>query len=120
MDNLIERKLILKEAEKISLDKDKNFLSSIQDFWEQSLLKLMLERKIKELSADIVIDDEDVSSYYKTHIDDFQGKGIEDVYENIKYILFKLAQKEKLDEWVSGLQKSADIYVDEKSIGLEE
>ena len=51
IDTYIDRKLILKEAEKQGLDKDKDFLASVQLFWEQSLLKLVLNAKIKELSA---------------------------------------------------------------------
>lgn len=50
MDNLINRKLVLQEAERQGVDKDKAFLKSIERFWEQSLLKVMLDKKSKDIS----------------------------------------------------------------------
>jgi len=50
LDNLINRKLVLQEAQKEGLDKDGAFLKSIERFWEQSLLKVMLDKKSKDIS----------------------------------------------------------------------
>jgi peptidyl-prolyl cis-trans isomerase C len=50
LDNLINRKLVLQEAERQGLDKDSAFLKSIERFWEQSLLKVMLDKKSKDIS----------------------------------------------------------------------
>jgi len=51
LDNLINRKLVLQEAERQGLDKDRAFLKSIERFWEQSLLKIMLDKKSKNISV---------------------------------------------------------------------
>ena len=45
LDNFISRKTMLLEAEKMGLDKDPEFLQDIQMFWEQNLLKLILDKK---------------------------------------------------------------------------
>ena len=50
LDNLINRKLVLQEAQREGLDKDSAFLKSIERFWEQSLLKVMLDKKSKDIS----------------------------------------------------------------------
>ena len=50
LDNLVNRKLVLQEAQRQGLDKDKAFLKSIERFWEQSLLKVMLDKKSKDIS----------------------------------------------------------------------
>jgi len=50
LDNLINRKLILQEAQRQGLDNDSAFLKSIERFWEQSLLKVMLDKKSKDIS----------------------------------------------------------------------
>jgi len=50
LDNLINRKLVLQEAQRQGLDKDNAFLKSIERFWEQSLLKVMLDKKSKDIS----------------------------------------------------------------------
>ena len=48
LNTFLKRKLILKEAERLGLDKDPEFLKDVQYFWEQSLLKLVLARQSKE------------------------------------------------------------------------
>lgn len=50
LENLINRKLVLQEAQRQGLDKDNAFLKSIERFWEQSLLKVMLDKKSKDIS----------------------------------------------------------------------
>lgn len=48
---LIGRKLILQDAQAKGLDKEKEFLKMIERFWEQSLLKLSLQRKSQEIAT---------------------------------------------------------------------
>lgn len=50
LENLIDRKLILQEAQAKGLDKEKAFLKSIERFWEQSLLKIAVDRKARDIS----------------------------------------------------------------------
>ncbi len=45
LNNLINRKLILQDAQKKGLDKDKSFLKMIENFWEQSLLKKSRDKR---------------------------------------------------------------------------
>jgi hypothetical protein len=45
IESLIIRELLIQEARKIGLDQDEDFRSSIQNFYEQSLAKILFERK---------------------------------------------------------------------------
>jgi PBP1b-binding outer membrane lipoprotein LpoB len=47
LDTLIDRKLILQYAEQKGYDKEKGFLKLIERFWEQSLLKVALDKKTR-------------------------------------------------------------------------
>ncbi|MCX5708007.1 MAG: hypothetical protein NTY14_03380 [Candidatus Omnitrophica bacterium] len=67
LDVLITRKLVLQEAEILGLDKDPQFLESLQLFWEQSLLKLVLARKLNELSLICKVSDKEISDYYQRY-----------------------------------------------------
>jgi len=78
---LIGRKLILQDAERKGLDKKKEFLNMIERFWEQSLLKLALQDKSQEISGSIGIKDD------------------------------KQAQDRLMRDWMSGLEKEANISV---------
>ena len=83
LGTLIDRKLILQDAQKKGLDRDVNFLNMIQRFWEQSLLKLAIEKKINELAAS------SMSKSLKTK----EGEG------------------RLLNGWIVDLKKKADIKV---------
>ena len=51
LNALIDRKLILQYAQKEGFDKEKPFLKAIEKFWEQSLLKVVLDRKTIEIAS---------------------------------------------------------------------
>lgn len=57
LNTLIDRKLILQYAQKEGLDKEANFLKTIEKFWEQSLLKVALDKKTKEIESKITASD---------------------------------------------------------------
>ena len=83
LENLINRKLILQEAQAKRLDRNANFLKAIQRFWEQSLLKLAIERKVNEIAASSSMSDREV----------------------------KDAEERVLNDWIAALKKKADISV---------
>jgi hypothetical protein len=53
LESLIDRKLILQYAQREGLDREKGFLRMIEKFWEQSLLKVALDKKMKEAGPGI-------------------------------------------------------------------
>ena len=119
LDNLINRKLILKEAETRGLDKEKSFLEDVQDFWEQSLLKRAVDKKAKELFLTIKIEDDEIRDFYNTNKDKFSGKVFEDVYPEIRLVLFKEKQKKAVEDWMESLKNQANIKINYKELGLD-
>ena len=53
LNELIKKQLLIQEAQRQNFDKDKAFMKEIDRYWEQALLKLLIKKKIKELSAGI-------------------------------------------------------------------
>ena len=45
---MINQKLILLDAEKRGLDKNKEFLKMVENFWQQSLLTMAMQEKAKD------------------------------------------------------------------------
>lgn len=119
LDNLINRKVILKEAETRGLDKEESFLEDVQDFWEQALLKKTVDKKAKELFLNIKIEDNDINDFYNANKDKFQGKTLEDVYPEIRLTLFKDKQKRAVEDWMNLLRKQANVQIHYKELGLE-
>jgi len=48
LNNMINQKLIILDAQTRGLDKDKDFLRMIENFWEQSLVTVALQQKTRE------------------------------------------------------------------------
>ncbi|MFA6384292.1 MAG: hypothetical protein WCY10_02850 [Candidatus Omnitrophota bacterium] len=119
LDLYINRTLFLKEAEVLGLDKDPLFLQGLQFFWEQSLMKSVIARKINESTMIIRVSDREIFDYYERHKDsDFAGKQIDEVKTQIKLFLFQLKQRLELQNWMENLRRRTPIYADPGRLGL--
>jgi len=112
LNNLINRKLILQDAQRKNLDKDKSFLKMIERFWEQSLLKLALDKKTKQIAGAALVSDKTIEeTYQKMSKDGKTDKTYDQMYNQIKWEITKLKETQMLSNWVSGLRNKADIRV---------
>ncbi len=113
LDSYIVRKLILKEAEDLGLDRDPQILKSLQIFWEQALLKLALAIKINEISVPIEVTDEEVSGLYQAHKDtDYAGKEFPEVRDEIRMLIFRRKHQQVLQEWTDKLKRHKKVSID--------
>jgi hypothetical protein len=62
---MIEQKLLIQEAVKMGLNEDKRFAETIKTFWEQTIIRNLIEAKGKELSGKIFITDAEISREYE-------------------------------------------------------
>ncbi len=112
LENLINRKVILQDAQKQNLDKERDFLKSIQKFWEQSLLKAALDKKDKESALLVKIDDALIEQTYKNMAKEGKvDKAYEQMYNQIKWELGQIERFQILNEWIGGLRKKASIKI---------
>ena len=121
LDNFIARMLILREADRTGMDKNPEFLKSVQLFWQQSLIKMMVDRKIKEISVHIRINESEIKDYYQANKDtEFKGQEMPAVYDQIKWVLFNKKQKALLDEWLDSLRARSKVSVNNKLLKTDE
>lgn len=121
LDSFITRKLILKEAERMGLDKDPEFLKSVEFFWQQSLVKLTLDRKIRQLCMDVKVNDREVKDFYEAHKDsEFKGKDINAVYDEVKWLVLNKKHNKVLDAWIESLKSSSKADIDYKALGIKQ
>ncbi len=113
LNTLINRKLILQDAQKKGLDKDKSFLKMIEKFWEQSLLKLAIDRKTRETAGAIQVTDKEIEAVYNDMVK--EGKAADktyiQMYQQIKWELTRAKETQWLNDWISQLHKRSDIKV---------
>ncbi|MDH4318325.1 MAG: hypothetical protein OEV64_08030 [Desulfobulbaceae bacterium] len=63
LEAIIIRELLIQEAKRQGIDKEESFRISLQHFYEQSLVKLLMDRQYETLRVEI--NDEEISRYHK-------------------------------------------------------
>lgn len=114
LDNLINRKLILQDAQAKGLDKDKSFLKMIERFWEQSLLKIALDKKGKEIAGSVLVSDKAIEETYNKMVKEGKAdRPYSKMYNQIKWELTRIQESQIMDNWISSLRKKADIKINQ-------
>ena len=111
LDGLIEKEVLLQEAQRQGIDREKGFMKSIENYWEQALLKILLERKSKEISRLIHVYDNEVEDYYR---DSGEKLPLSKVKDEIKNIIRQKKETDAMNAWVDELKNRSHIKVDEK------
>ena len=112
LDNLINRKLILQDAQDKGLDKEQGFLRMIERFWEQALLKIALDKKTKEMFGSVSVSDTQVRQLYDFLLKNGQiDKPYEQAREQLKRDLIKTVESQTMDKWIAQLNKKAQIKI---------
>jgi hypothetical protein len=112
LDLLIQRKLVLQDAQAKGLDKDKEFLKSIERFWEQSLLKRAVDKKSQEVTGSIFIPDSAVETVYnRLKSEGKADKPYDQMYKQIKWSLTQFQESQAVKKWIAELYKKAQIKI---------
>ena len=112
LNTLINRKLILQDAQKRGMDKDGSFLKMIERFWEQSLLKLALDRKSNEIAGSAFVGDKEVKEAYEAMFKEGKtDKPYDQMYQPIKWQITKQKENQTMSDWLISLRKRADIKI---------
>lgn len=113
LNALITKELLLQEAQKENLDKNRDFLRTIELYWEQTLIRNLLEKKSREISKKVMVYDEDIVSYYNS-ITAEQKKTIEEMRDEIAKRIKSDKEKELLDQWIERLHSKARIKINKR------
>lgn len=52
-ESLIDKQLLIQEAVRMEINKEENFRSAVESFYEQSLIKILVDRKLDSLVVDV-------------------------------------------------------------------
>ena len=94
-------------------------MKNVQFFWQQSLIKLVLDKKIKELALSIKVNDSEVKDYYQANKDtEFKAAELPAVYDQIKWLILNKKQNALLDDWVNSLRNKSNISVNKSLLKI--
>jgi len=114
---LIDRKVILQDAQQKGLDKEQGFLRLIQKFWEQSLLKIALDKKSREISGTLAVSEEEIKASYDALVRDKKiGKPYDEARERVRRELLMSKESRAINDWVLQLRNNAQIKIHEESL----
>jgi len=110
MEIIINRKIILQEAERLGLDKEPDFLRIVERFWEQALLKSTLDHKSREIAGVVHITDGAVAEEYKRlQAEGKADKPLADMFSQIKWELTRAEETKIMDDWLKEMRNRAAI-----------
>ena len=89
LEELIQKKILLMEAQRQGLDKDPEFMKMVERFWQQSLLRSLLDKKSDEIMASMDIANEKERSQKASQI---------------------------MQNWIDELRKNAKIKINKEAL----
>ena len=107
INRLLEKEILLQEAQKKGLDREKEFMRSIENYWEQALLRLLLQKKSNEISGLIHVYDDEIDEYYRETGEDLSRS-------DISRIIRQKKETEAMNVWVQELKKRSRVKINEK------
>ena len=108
LDGLIDKEVLLQEAQRHGIDREKDFMKSIENYWEQALLRILLERKSKEISGLIHVYDNEIEDYYR---DSGEKLPLSKVKNEITDIIKQKKETDAMNAWIEELKKKSYIKV---------
>ena len=113
LEGLIEKEVLLQEAQYLGIDREKDFMKSIESYWEQALLKILLERKSKEISGLIHVYDNEIEEYYR---DSGEKQPFTKIKNEIRDIIKQEKEADAINAWIEELKNKSYIKVDEGAV----
>lgn len=110
VDRLLEKEILLQEAQRLGLDREKDFMKSIESYWEQALLKLLLENKSNKISGFIHVYDNEIEEYYR---DSGERLPLSRVRTDIRRAIRQKKETEAMSVWIEELKKKSYIKIKE-------
>ena len=114
-EQLVTKTLLMEEAERRGLTKDKTLLRRIEREKERILMDEMVRREINMFTS---VTDEDIKQHYDRVYSSQKGKipPFTEVKDQIRQQLMTQKRKEAFDKIVSDLRSKATISLDEKAL----
>lgn len=66
LEDSIDRRLMIEQAVKLGLSQDEKFLDTIKTYWEQTLIRQLVDTKMKEWAEKITVSDAEVKRYHES------------------------------------------------------
>lgn len=117
ISRVIERELLVQEAQRLGLDRDPEFMGSIERLWKEALLKQLIRMKGQEISSHVQVYEPEIEQRYaELAQQDPSMKPLAEVRQEIQRMVRQEKEQREIDQWVAGLKARAKIQMDREAI----
>ena len=102
LEIIINRRILIQEATHRKLAEEEAFVNTIRNFWEQTLIRNLLDRMGNELEKSVTVSDAEIQDYYSK------------MSQQVTFQIVRNTQKEAMDELEQKVKQGQDITWDEK------
>ena len=110
LGRLIERELLVQEAQRLGLDRQPGFMRTIERFWKEALIKQLLDRKAREINAQVHVYEPDIEAFSQQFPEEFEAR------DDMERAIRTHKQAEAMDQWVAQLKARARIVIHHEAI----
>jgi hypothetical protein len=114
LDQLVRKELLIQEAQRLQIDRRERFVKGIERFWEQTLIRDLLDMKNQELKRRTSITQEEIAGRYEA-LKAQRGEAtppLEELAPRLERELRDERMRQALDRWLEGLRGNGKIFID--------
>lgn len=115
LETLITKEILIQEAMSYGLDKEQEFISAIEQYWEATLIKNLMEAKNREITLQTSVTTEEVKKRYS--LLQSSNKALPALTQIEKEIVDVIKEEKKtraINQWLDNLKKNSEIEIKEK------
>ena len=117
LNMLIDKQLMIQAATKMGLAEDERFLETIKIFWEQTLIRELIDAKSREWSSRLFVTEDEILGYYQEMKPGLTPKPLlKDVRDEIRSSILEQKKQKAMEEWLREVRKGASIKIDAKRL----
>lgn len=121
LGRLIERELLVQEAQRLGLDRRPDFMRTIERFWKEALIKILLIQKGQEIGDRTRVYEPEIEAYYKKLAEERQKEGrpveaLPELREEIRREIREGKENEVMDQWIYELREKAQVTIDREAV----
>ncbi|HZX47808.1 MAG TPA: SurA N-terminal domain-containing protein [Nitrospirota bacterium] len=117
LNMVIDKQLMIQEAMKMGIAEDERFLETIKRFWEQTLIRELINAKSSEWRDKLFVTEDEILGYYQNVKPGLiPSPLLKDVREEIRLSLLEQKRQKAMEEWLKDARKSAAIKIDAKRL----
>ncbi|MFH2092690.1 MAG: SurA N-terminal domain-containing protein [Pseudomonadota bacterium] len=115
LDTLIQKELLIQEATHLGLERTRTFMNAIEKYWEATLIKNLMEEKIKEISQKTTVTDKEIQDYYTGLQASKEALlPLDQIEPDIAGQLKNEKQTQMLEQWINELKNKATIQINKQ------